>query len=322
MTELDVRVIATGLRFPEGPIVQPDGSVWVVEIARGTVTRVDVTTGELEVIAETGGGPNGLAVGPDGAVYVCNNGGYFTFLERSGLLIPRAGDPAWNGGSIQRIDPETHQVETLYDNCAGTRLLAPNDLVFDAHGGFWFTDHGVGPDHHPEGAGVYYARADGSEIRPVVTATDTTNGVGLSPRGDRVYVSETMPGRLWAWAVAGPGQVEPLPGFEPGPGTNHAGGTLLYDAPDGDLFDSMAVDGEGWVCVATITRGGITAVAPDGSTHEHHPIDDPIVTNIAFSDRTVEGEADPARQTAFITSSGTGRLLVTRWPRPGLRLAH
>jgi gluconolactonase len=322
MTELDVRVIASGLRFPEGPIVRPDGSVWVVEIERGTVTRVDVATGRLDVVAETGGGPNGLAVGPDGGVYVCNNGGYFSFSDRDGLLVPNHGAEGWTGGSIQRIDPDSGEVETLYDNCAGERLLAPNDLVFDAHGGFWFTDHGVGPDHHPEGAGVFYALADGSAIRPVVTGTDTTNGIGLSPRGDRLYVSETYPGRLWAWAVPGPGLVEALPGHEVGPGGNHAGGTLLYDAPEGDLFDSLSVDGEGWVCVATIVRGGITAVTPDGRSHEHHPLDDPIVTNICFADTTPDGDADPQRRTAYVTCSGTGRLVAIRWPRPGLRLAH
>jgi gluconolactonase len=62
---MELREIATSLRFPEGPIVLPDGSFLVVEIERRTLTRIEAE-GHKEVVAETGGGPNGAAVGPDG----------------------------------------------------------------------------------------------------------------------------------------------------------------------------------------------------------------------------------------------------------------
>jgi hypothetical protein len=78
-------VIAEGLQFPEGPIAMPDGSVILVEIARGTLTRV--WNGRTEVIARLGGGPNGAALGPDGAVYVCNNGG-FEWRTVNGFTLP------------------------------------------------------------------------------------------------------------------------------------------------------------------------------------------------------------------------------------------
>jgi gluconolactonase len=65
----------------------PDGSILLVEIKRGTVTRV-ATDGSVEVVAELGGGPNGLAIGPDGAAYVCNNGGCFEWHEVMGLTLP------------------------------------------------------------------------------------------------------------------------------------------------------------------------------------------------------------------------------------------
>ena len=67
--------ITTDLQFPEGPIAMPDGSIIVVEIARGTLSRVD-PNGSIEVIADLGGGLNGAAIGPDGACYTCNNGGF------------------------------------------------------------------------------------------------------------------------------------------------------------------------------------------------------------------------------------------------------
>ena len=60
-----------------------------------------------------------------------------------GLTIPGAVPPTWKGGSIQRVDLATGAVTTLYTESTSGPLRAPNDLVFDAHGGFWFTDHGV-----------------------------------------------------------------------------------------------------------------------------------------------------------------------------------
>ena len=72
---MKLREVASGLQFPEGPVAMADGSVLVVEIARGTLSRV-TPDGRIHVVADLGGGPNGAAIGPDGAVYVCNNGGF------------------------------------------------------------------------------------------------------------------------------------------------------------------------------------------------------------------------------------------------------
>src|ERR1700731_5059401 len=77
----DVRAIATGLRFPEGPVAMADGSVILGEIAGGAVTRVAPDGGKT-AIGSAGGGPNGLARGPDGALYLCNNGGAEYAIER------------------------------------------------------------------------------------------------------------------------------------------------------------------------------------------------------------------------------------------------
>jgi gluconolactonase len=303
-----VREVASGLRFPEGPVALADGSVLVVEIAAGRLTGVG-PDGSVEVVAEVGGGPNGAALGPDGSIYVCNNGGCFEWEDRFGLTIPGAPPPeGWQGGSIQRVDLATGDVEVLYTESSSGPLRAPNDLVFDGTGGFWFTDHGVRLERSSDRTGLHYALADGTSCTEVVFPLDAPNGVGLSPDGSTLYAAETYAGRVWAWDVPAPGQVTTDGGV---PGN---GGRLLCGLPGAQYFDSLAVDGEGWVCVATLVNGGITAISPDGSQVEQTPLPDPLVTNICFGGEDL--------QTAYVTLSGTGRLIAIDWPRPGLRLAH
>lgn len=302
---MELRTIAEGLRFPEGPIALADGTVLVCEIARGTLSRVH-PGGSVEVVAECGGGPNGAALGPDGAVYITNNGGCFEWIDLGSLLLPGPVPDSWSGGSIQRVDLATGEVTTIYTHCGDVALRAPNDLVFDSTGGFWFTDHGVRLPRSSDLTGVFYARPDGSAIREVIRTLDRPNGIGLSPDGTTLYVAETHTGRLWRWPVTGPGEVSvglPING----------GGALFHAAERAIMLDSLAVDGDGWVSVARLGEGGIISVSPDGSGVCQLDIDDPLVTNICFG-------GDDLR-TAFITSSGTGRLLSTDWPRQGLSLA-
>jgi gluconolactonase len=153
-----------------------------------------------------------------------------------------------------------------------------------------------------------YGKADGSEVIPLAYGTHDANGVGLAPDGRHLYVAETMSGKLLEWVVVAPGEIVNGVAAD-GP----HGGRLVHKAPDGQLFDSLAVDGDGWVCVGTLVNGGVTCVSPDGSQVEHVPVPDVLVTNICF------GGGDLS--TAYLTASAGGTLQATPWPRPGLRLA-
>ena len=295
--------MAEGLQFPEGPIALPDGSVLCVEIARGTVSRVE-PDGAVTVVAECGGGPNGIAFGPDGRLYVCNNGGMDTEVDDRGRVRLLDTLTTYVGGSIQAVDVETGRVDTLYTEVDGRPLRAPNDLVFDAAGGFWFTDHGKQWDRQRDLGGIYYARPDGSHVEEVIFPVEAPNGIGLSPDDQRLYVAETHTGRVRSWNVDEPGVLDRPYGV-------HTRGRLLAGLPGEQLLDSLAVDSADHVCVATIRNGGITDIAPDG-TITHVPTGDAITTNICFG--------GPDLTTAYITGSLTGTLLTTTWPRPGHRL--
>lgn len=300
-------IMATGLQFPEGPVALPDGSVALVEIQRETISRVSAD-GNVEVLADVGGGPNGMAMGPDGAFYVCNNGG-FLFQTIAGFNRTRSGmHPDYTCGRIERFDLKTGQLSTLYDRCGDYPLCGPNDIVFDHNGGFYFTDFGKNRKRDRDHAGLYYARADGSMIVEVAYPMIMANGVALSPDDSVVYVSETETARLWAFDLEEPGRARKHP--HPSP----HGGRLVCGLPDYQRFDSMAVDAYGNICVATLVTGGITVVSPGGEVLRQVKLPDPMVTNICFGGEDMK--------TAYITMSGTGQLASMDWSEPGLRLAY
>ena len=306
--------IATGLEFPEGPVWMPDDTVLCVELKRRAVDRVH-PDGRIETIAIPGGSPNGLAIGPDGAGYVCNSGGW-GFTEIFGMTVTETHQPHdYSGGRIERVDLATGEVTVLYTESDGNPLMGPNDVVFDADGGMWFTDHGKIRARERDHGGIYYAAPDGSSIREVIYPLESPNGIGLSPDGDRLYAAETHTGRVYWWPVESPGAVG-----KPNP-IGH-GGSLLAGLPGHQLLDSLAVDSGGYVVVGTIINGGLTVIAPDADPSagggsdagvEHIPLPDILVTNVCFG--------GPDLSTAFVTLSGTGKLVSLKWPRPGLPLA-
>ena len=296
--------LATGLRFPEGPIALPNGEMLLVEIERGTLTRIDAR-GSVSVVAKLGGGPNGAAIGPDGYCYVCNNGGFCWLEDKSGLR-PTLQPVDYRSGEIQRVDLKTGSFETIYRAVGKHPLRGPNDIVFDKSGGFWFTDNGKGRERELDRGGVYYAKPDGSFITEVIFPMLTPNGIGLSPNEDVLYVSETHSGRIWSFDVTAPGVIRKKPFPSPN------GGTLLIGLQGFELLDSLAIDRDGNVCVATLYKGGITVVSPTGELLCHVPLPDPFTTNICFGGAELK--------TAYVTLSHTGKLISMPWPINGLPL--
>src|SRR5215218_9100654 len=104
----DIKILAEGFGFPEGPVVMPDGAVILTEIRSSRCSRV-TPDGKSAVFSECGGGPNGLAIGPDGALYLCNNGGA-RYVE--GTSMSQGAHAGYKGGSIQRLDAKTGAFKT------------------------------------------------------------------------------------------------------------------------------------------------------------------------------------------------------------------
>jgi gluconolactonase len=292
-------IVASGLEFPEGPVCERDGTLYIVEIRSGRVRKI-APDGTISVFARPGGGPNGAARGPDGALYVTNNGG---FSWHDGLPIGPA--PDYETGRIERVD-ENGNVRRLYTACDGTGLSAPNDLVFDAEGNCYFTD----PVHRDpqkreslnvptkRQGSVYYATPDGTHIRRVATNLQHPNGIGLTPDGKTLLVAETFAASLCAFPIRAPGEL----------GERRPFGTL----PPGYYPDGFCLDEEGYVLVCGVLGGGIVVFDPDGTQVDLIPCTDRLVTNVAFGGRN--------RSTLYVTESGLGRVVARQWPRRGLAL--
>ena len=239
-------VVATGLAFPEGPVWR-DGGLVFTEIEGGAVSRW-TEAGGVELVARTGGGPNGAAVGPDGALYVTQNGGM-------------ASEARVTAG-IQRVDAGG-DVELVLSSVAGHRLDGPNDLAFGPDGRLWFTD--------PRGAAdparnrlpgrlfaVDVASGEGElvlDVGPVFP-----NGIAFLADGSLVW-TESFSRRVMTLADGRPEVVIELPERHP---------------PDG-----LAVGGDGLLYVAC-TFAHCVAVVDGGEIVDRLPCGDGMVTNCCF----------------------------------------
>ena len=301
---MQYEVVVDDLLFPEGPVAMPDGSVLYVELPKGTLSRA-WAGGRKEIVAHVGDGPNGAAYGPDGAIYICNNGGVDASRDAEGNLVVGPTPSYYKGGHIDRVDLATGKVERLYEHCNGNKFSSPNDLVFDRAGGMWFTDFGRPTGRIRDISGIYYAKADGSLVEEAFLGGIAFNGIGLSADEKTLYAADTYQSKLWSFDIESPGKLRAP--VHPGHGPRK------FIASTGALeLDSLALTASGAICVGTIGGGGIAVVTPEDGKVELRSLPDDYVTNICFG--------GPDLRTAYITMVMTGQLIRTTWPEPGLPL--
>ena len=279
-------VIAENLKFPEGPSFDRDGNLYVVEIQGGQVSKI-ASDGSVSVFAKTGGGPNGANFGPDGQLYVCNNGG-FPGSDR---------EP----GRVERIAPDG-RVTVLIREVDGEPLNSPNDLGFDEYGNFYFTDPvfgaaGVELDGAPAGNICFHDTS--GRTRRLHTGFAFPNGIGVSPDGRTLIVCESMTFKLHAFDILEPGVL----------GEPREFGFL----GDGAIPDGFAFDVDGNILCCGFASGQIHVFAPGGGAKIGTlDFEDKRVTNVCFG--------GPEFKSLFVTESGAGRVVCVDWERPGMVL--
>jgi gluconolactonase len=227
---MHVDVIADGLGFTEGPVWLPDGRVALTSISHGCVYIVDPSGGPLERV-QTGGGPNGLARGDDGTLYVAQNGG------------------AW--GASGSAEPGIQVITGTQVDYLVVGLGAPNDLTFGPDGRLWITDTRAEFDISTPEAGppghVYATDVTSGDTQQILDDGPVfINGLGFDRDGSKLLVTATLSSQLLSY---------PLSDFR-APELVH---TFANGWPDG-----MAVSARGEYWVALTGADRIDVVDPDG----------------------------------------------------------
>jgi gluconolactonase len=287
---VSVEVVATGLDMPEGPCLDSDGQLYVVEIGAGFVTRIDVDSGVIDRRFTTGGGPNGCALGPDGNLYISNNGG----VEKGTEFVDVTGHHG--PGRVERCSTADGSVSEVCRASRERTLSGPNDVAFDNEGYMWFTDPGHGDLKEARGI-IYRSSTDGKDVREVASGYQYPNGLAFTANGDTLLIAETGSRTIWKHEVKDAGLGERQ---------------LFAKLPRGAGPDGFCLDSAGNVIVAGAFAGQVFVFDSDGVLVEQFEVEDKLVTNVAFGGSTFKQ--------LFITLTHLGQLVTRDWPVPGLAL--
>lgn len=335
----EFELVAEGLGYPESPKYLPDGSILLVDIKNECLSRIN-PDGSQEVVAQLNGGPNGLALGPDGKAWIANNGGFnwevLSLPNGQSINFGTTQPDDYKGGWIESVDMATGQAKTQYHSCSkglnmagfGQRkpelydlpetigLRGPDDLVFDKQGGLWISDWGKQRPREVDVTGIYYANSEGSDICEAFFPLQFPNGIALSPAEDRLYTALTFSRKVIFWELDGPGKIKP------NPATMDGSHLLTAKLPGQANLDSMTVDEDGNVYVsimlpdgiAAMSNGGIAVISPDGKS-------------VDFMEINIEGRYAPMpsalcfggsdRKTMYVTCGAAGLLLKCQVHVPG-----
>lgn len=271
--------IASGVGFTEGPVWTGD-KLLVTSISRGKIYEIPLRGGESRELLTTLGGPNGAVIGPDGALWIAQNGGHVITQLPEPVVKP--GIQRWDGTDLDYINEENFQ--------------APNDLAFDKYGHLWFTDPFPRPEAKDVGR-VWTYDTEKKQFSLQLSNLNVPNGLAMSPDGDMLFIDETVPRHLLKVRIDEGGvasQPEVIANFDGGP-------------------DGMAIDVEGNVYVACHQDvSAVVVCAADGAIRERIEVPDGFPTNVCF--------AGADMSTLIITSAKGGKVFSLQRNVPGLSM--
>lgn len=173
--------------FLEGPSFDREGNLYVVDIPWGRIFRI-TPSGDVSLIAEYDGEPNGLRVHKEGTIYIAD--------YKNGIM---------------HLDPATGRVEPHCERFRLERFKGCNDLIFASNGDLFFTDQGQ-TGHQDATGRVFRLSADG-RLDCLIDTIPSPNGIVLDRNERIIYVGVTRANAVWRLPIMGDGQVSKVGTF-------------------------------------------------------------------------------------------------------------
>jgi gluconolactonase len=247
-----IELVAKGGQFLEGPLFDREGTLWLVEVLGGWLSRVEGDRVVRVAQASPDSQPQGAALHKDGRIFITD--------RRLGV---------WT------YEPKSKKIDFLIRYYHGQPFKGPNDLTFDDDGNLYFTDAWQTGADDPTGA-LFMADAASAyrKLTKLVGNLAMPNGVGIPPDGNSIYVSELRKNRNWRCP------------FD----KNNGGLFSCYVAThflSGTGPDGMKIDEKGFVYQASFNSQGIYVVDPNNEIVEFIRIPSGrFTTNLVFQPGT------------------------------------
>ena len=238
------KLLATGFTFPEGPALDKDGNLYLVNF-RATMIHKVSPDGMVSVVVDVGAFNNGAIFDKKGNLFIASSG------LKAILKLDRAG----------KLSVATAISE-------GDSLLGPNDFAWDEEGRLYFTDPRSSGKNNLIG-GIHYidVERDG-KTRKFAGGLSYPNGIAFDLDKTHLYVSETGSDRLLRFEVNPDGSA----------GTKE----VFFELPEGSVPDGMKLDVEGNLWVAVNSLGEIWCFSPEGKKIDSIALPSKLVTNLTF----------------------------------------
>lgn len=186
----EMKKLADGFRFTEGPAVAFDGDVYFTDIPNNRILRWDVEANKLSVWMENTQGANGLYFRDATTLYACQ--GEAGRVAR--ITVQEGGEPG--------------EVTPVAETYNGKKFNKPNDLWIDRKGGVYFTDPNYGRrETNQDGEHVYYVSPDRKKITRVADDFQRPNGIIGTADGKKLYISDRSGGKTYVYDIKADGSI-------------------------------------------------------------------------------------------------------------------
>jgi gluconolactonase len=280
--ELRTRIFAyvPGATLLEGPSFDRRGDLWVTDIPNGRIARIS-PGGEVTIVAQYDGEPNGLKIHRDGRIFIADH--------EQGLLL---------------LDPASGKVSVVLDRPYRERFKGLNDLVFARNGDLYFTDQGESDLRDPTGQLLRYT-PDG-RLDCLLDCVPSPNGLVLTPDEKILLLAVTRMNAVWRVPIA--------PVGPHGVGRLGVGRVGIHVYLSGGLGpDGMAMDVEGRIAVAHPGSGNVWVFDRAGEpVWRIRCVEGTFPTNVAYG--------GPEMKTLYITEVESATVQVADLDVPGMRM--